>query len=231
MSAPSRLLSQSLHSAISPRQSILPPSFLLPSLFTSQSSSSSSFSTCSPARARQDRNRNRGVSALRSTGPRKRQTLSVKLEDLPKPVAADQRSEIQVDPEHGLWQFFNRDKLPFATPEYDNAHGRAWTVNELRSKDWEDLHRLWWVCLKERNRLSTERRERNRVKAGYGDLESEERLKEVKLTQRAIKHVLTERWYAWEDARKIAASDPEVNLAPSGSEPAYNPREFEMEVC
>ena len=29
---------------------------------------------------------------------------------------------------------------------------------------------------------------------------------------RAIKHVLTERWYAWEDARKLAKRDPGVNL-------------------
>jgi len=39
---------------------------------------------------------------------------------------------------------------------------------------------------------------------------------------------LTERWYAWEDARKIAATDPEVNLAPQEDEPAYVPSNFEV---
>lgn len=34
----------------------------------------------------------------------------------------------------------------------------------------------------------------------------------VRLTQRAIKHALTERWYAWEAARKVAA-DKGINLA------------------
>jgi large subunit ribosomal protein L47 len=38
---------------------------------------------------------------------------------------------------------------------------------------------------------------------------------QVKLTQRAIKHVLTERWYAWEDARLLAEGDASVSLYPA----------------
>ncbi|KAI4751777.1 MRP-L47-domain-containing protein, partial [Aureobasidium sp. EXF-8845] len=183
----------------------------------------------SSASARRDGNPNRGVSALRRTGLRRRQTLSVKPEDLPKPVIdSKQRSQVDVDPNHGLWGFFNRDQFPFATPDYDNSHGRAWTIVELRAKDFEDLHKLWWVCVKERNRLSTERHERKRADAGYGDYESEEREAQVKLTQRAIKHVLTERWYAWEDARLIAESDASVNLYPTEGEPSYTPGEVEF---
>lgn len=40
---------------------------------------------------------------------------------------------------------------------------------------------------------------------------------QVRKTQAAIKHALTERFYAWEDARKLAEQDPEVNLSGSGS--------------
>ncbi|GAB7351234.1 hypothetical protein MBLNU459_g1664t3 [Dothideomycetes sp. NU459] len=224
MSPPGTLLSHSLRAAANPRQYSLPPAFLLPSFQTQ----SSFFSTSSPVFARRDHNRDRGVSALRRTGPRRRQTLSAKVEDLPRPVLdAEARSPVEVDPNHGLWQFFNRERTPFSTPEESDAHGRAWTVQELRNKDWEDLHSLWWVCVKERNKLSTEANERQRVKAGYGDYEIEAREKEVRLTQRAIKHVLTERWYAWEDARKIAETDPEVNLNPQEGEYAYTPQDFE----
>jgi large subunit ribosomal protein L47 len=53
---------------------------------------------------------------------------------------------------------------------------------------------------------------------------------QVKLTQRAIKHVLTERWYAWEDARLLAESDASVNLYPAEGETAYTPEKVEFMV-
>lgn len=166
--------------------------------------------------------RNRGVSALRRTGPRKSQTLSVKVADLPKPVTdPSRRSEVQVDPNHGLWDFFYPQRTAIASIEYVNAHGRAWTLAELRKKDWEDLHRLWWVCVKERNRIATNEFERQRLKAGYGEYESEQRDTEVRFTMTRIKEVLTERFYAWQQARRLAERDPEVRLEPSDDQPAY----------
>lgn len=47
---------------------------------------------------------------------------------------------------------------------------------------------------------------------------------QVRRTQRAIKQVLTERYYSWEDARDIAKDDAEVDL--SGQGPAYTPGEI-----
>ena len=57
--------------------------------------------------------------------------------------------------------------------------GRSWGIQELRERSWEDLHALWHVCVRERNRILTSDLERTRVRAGYGDYESQERDKVV----------------------------------------------------
>ena len=46
----------------------------------------------------------------------------------------------------------------------------------------------------------------------------------MRRTQRAIKQVLTERYYSWQDAEVIAKNDPEVDL--SGEGPTYAPTDF-----
>lgn len=47
---------------------------------------------------------------------------------------------------------------------------------------------------------------------------------QVRRTQRAIKQVLTERYYSWKDAEEVAKTDPEINL--SGRGPIYQPTDF-----
>lgn len=108
---------------------------------------------------------------------------------------------VEVDPDHGLWGFF-RDKKALPTPEEDHKHGaflssssfnggsgiewvaygiigRAWTVEELRRKSWEDLQKLWWVCVKERNIMATQKLERKRLDPGYGEFEANIRYAQV----------------------------------------------------
>ncbi|EMC93313.1 hypothetical protein BAUCODRAFT_37001 [Baudoinia panamericana UAMH 10762] len=222
------LLRSALHITPCRTAAVVPPSFLLPAFALTQTSP---FSSTAPASARKDHNRNRGVSALHRTGIGKKQHLSVKLEDLPKPVLdPKRRSDIEVDPDHGLYAFFpdGNEGDRIMTPEEYAAHGRGWRIQELRAKDWEDLWRLWWVCSKERNKIATLEMERKRLAGNgqmYGDVEAGTRDKQVRVTMRNIKVVLTERWYAWENARQAAMEDPEVDLSadPGKGEQAYLP--------
>ncbi|KAK4548158.1 hypothetical protein LTR36_010027 [Oleoguttula mirabilis] len=213
----------------------LPAAFLLPAFTTTtpQPTARATFSTTPSAHARKDGNRNRGVSALRHTGIGKKQKLSVSLKDLPRPVLDPQRrSKVQVDDDHGLWDFLPTARTALRTPDELHAHGRGWTVPELRHKDWDDLHRLWWVCIKERNRLATQWYEHDRIGgmdggAGmYGEHEGAARDKEVRKTMKGVRHCLTERWYAWENARVAGMEDGEVDLYAEveRGEAAYLPR-------
>lgn len=168
-----------------------------------------------------DNNPKRGVSSIRATGPR--EFLSVSNEPLPRPRAEADMPELETDPEHGLWQFFYDKKL-LQTPREDTAHGRSWSVEELRQKSWEDLHALWWVCVKERNRIATASRARKHYEIGYGLNEAQGRDAVVSETMRHIKHTLTERYYVWEDALEAAKNDPEIDL--SGEGPAFTPSQY-----
>ncbi|KAF2877518.1 mitochondrial 39-S ribosomal protein L47 (MRP-L47)-domain-containing protein [Massariosphaeria phaeospora] len=215
----SRLVRPNL--AMTPADAVF--SFLTPAVYIPRNAPAARFST-SPAlwqkqkKRRADNNRNRGVSAMRNTGLRPRQTLSVKPKDfnaadLPKPVEREEK--VEGDPEHGLWDFFKSRKL-LSTPQEEYSHGRAWTTSELRGRSWEDLHSLWWVCVKERNRLATEKIERARLKAGYGDVENEDRDKTVQETMKAILDTLSERHKAYLAAYELAKNDPDIDLERTG---------------
>ncbi|KAK7956824.1 mitochondrial 54S ribosomal protein uL29m [Apiospora aurea] len=183
----------------------------------------SSFSTSAPLgerRPTRDNNRLRGLSSIYRSGTKGRMAV----DGFPTPRPADYKPKLTTDPNHGLWDFFYAKDKALPTPEEDSQHGRAWTVEELRHKSWEDLHALWWVCVKERNRIATATRERQRLKLVVGEDESKTRNYEIWKTMKAIKHTLTERYYAWEDARELAEKDPEIDLSGEGN--PYTPRDY-----
>jgi len=84
---------------------------------------------------------------------------------------------------------------------------------------------LWWVCVKERNRLATEKIERYRLDAGYGDYENKNRDDTVQKTMKAILDTLAERQQAYAEAVELAERDPSIDLTrvdgPQFTEPAY----------
>lgn len=47
------------------------------------------------------------------------------------------------------------------------------------------------------------------------------------MTMRGIKRALTERWYSWEDARALAAVDPEIEFHEDSVK--YTPKDFVAE--
>ncbi|CAN0287681.1 unnamed protein product [Pylaiella littoralis] len=68
--------------------------------------------------------------------------------------------------------------------------GRNWSVQELRRKSFEDLHKLWFVLYKEKNMLQTQvvLSRRSKVPIPAGD-----RRQKVKRSMKAIKVVVGER--------------------------------------
>lgn len=99
-----------------------PPIFLAPLLASIPQSlhQRSSFSTTATlsvrAKRKRDGNPHRGESALRRTGLRYPNAMSK--QPLPQPVLdPSKRTKIQVDPNHGLWGFFNKDRKALSTPQ------------------------------------------------------------------------------------------------------------------
>ncbi|NWI20844.1 RM47 protein, partial [Crypturellus soui] len=80
--------------------------------------------------------------------------------------------------------------------------GDAWDVKHLRGKSSEDLHKLWYVLLKERNMLLTLEQESKRQ---HKPMPSPERLEKVAKSMKGIDRVVRER----EDALRLLQTGQE----------------------
>ena len=103
-----------------------PPAFLAPSLLrpiAPRTTRILRFSTFPSKCARtRDLSKNRGESALRRTGLK--HPVEMMKGPLPRPVLdPERRSKVPVDQNHGLWDFFNKDRMALTKPEDENAHG------------------------------------------------------------------------------------------------------------
>ena len=72
----------------------------------------------------------------------------------------------------------------------DGTTGREWKAADLRRKSWDDLHRLWYVLLLERNRLQSEKLEYRKLRQAFPD---PSRLAKVRKSMNRIKQVMSER--------------------------------------
>lgn len=101
---------------------------------------------------------------------------------------------IEVRDDHPLWQFFHEKKFMRKPNELENL-GEPWSIPMLRRKSFEDLHTLWWVCIKERNRLLRE----SQIFQSWGDNLNNDVFKEtshkIRETMWRIRHVLAERYH------------------------------------
>ncbi|EFA03754.1 large ribosomal subunit protein uL29m [Tribolium castaneum] len=94
-------------------------------------------------------------------------------------------------PQRGLMEFFDDEKNWGAT---EVKSGRSWKKEELRLKSNTDLHKLWYVLLKERNMLLTMEQEANDQTQLFP---SPERLDKVEESMENLEAVVRERNVAY----------------------------------
>ncbi|CAN0841105.1 39S ribosomal protein L47, mitochondrial, partial [Linum grandiflorum] len=88
------------------------------------------------------------------------------------------------------------------------VYGRSWKASELRLKSWDDLQKLWYVLLKEKNMLMTQRQ---MVHSQNLRFPNPERLPKVRKSMCRIKQVLTERAIEDPDPRRSAEMKRMIN--------------------
>ena len=118
-----------------------PPNFLaplvalIPQSIHQQSSFSTTATLCVRVRKKRDGNPHRGESGLRRTGLRYPNDMSK--HPLPQPVLdPNKRSKIEVDPNHGLWGFFNKDRKALSEPGGDMQRGMLLSPSACQPTNW-----------------------------------------------------------------------------------------------
>lgn len=119
-------------------------------------------------------------------------------------------------------EFFD-DKKNWGKQEV--RHGRAWTKDELRLKSASDLHKIWFVLLKERNMLMTMEHE---CKEKHRLFPSGERIDKVKISMENLETVVKERnraYYELETGEPGVREEEEIDT-PLGITAKYITQEY-----
>ncbi|KAJ7288306.1 mitochondrial 39-S ribosomal protein L47 (MRP-L47)-domain-containing protein [Mycena rebaudengoi] len=120
--------------------------------------------------------------------------------------------------EHGLYGFFRVKADPglegqerfetFADPTQAQT-GRSWLASELRRKSFKDLHVLWYVLLRERNLLATQREEMRRLGVMSERVSNRPASARCRKSMARIKAVMNERRLAYDGAVVLAEKERE----------------------
>ncbi|CAI9762789.1 unnamed protein product [Fraxinus pennsylvanica] len=105
-----------------------------------------------------------------------------------------------------LEEFFDTTRSP--DDDKPVVYGRSWKAPELRLKSWDDLNKLWYVLLKEKNMLMTQRQ---MLHAQNLRFPNPERIPKVRKSMCRIKQVLTERAIEEADPRRSAEMKRMIN--------------------
>ncbi|CAF0901639.1 unnamed protein product [Rotaria sp. Silwood1] len=135
--------------------------------------------------------------------------------------SADVSTKVTPMKKSNLMEFFDTtDNLQ----ESKIIHGRWWYVDELRLKSNEDLHKLWYVLLKERNRLLTMEEE---YRYQHELFPSPERIDKVEESMRNIMSVIRERDIAYNllETGKTGEQTPQIRETSFGLLRYYQPKE------
>ncbi|KAF5725579.1 39S ribosomal protein L47 mitochondrial [Tripterygium wilfordii] len=131
-----------------------------------------------------------------------RMLLAAKSENSAASTAAASTATLIRNP---LEELFEKDRGP---EDEKPVYGRSWKATELRLKSWDDLHKLWYVLLKEKNMLMTQRQ---MLHAQNLRFPNPERIPKVRKSMCRIKHVLTERAIDEPDPRRSADMKRMIN--------------------
>ncbi|EEB91445.1 hypothetical protein MPER_10188 [Moniliophthora perniciosa FA553] len=142
------------------------------------------------------------------------------------PVRLGNRVPVRED--HGLYAFFRKrpqgedGKTYAGEAQYETIggslfqeraqSGRSWKASELRLKSFQDLHTLWYVLLRERNVLATQKEEVRRIGAMPVLTAFRYKTRQVKKSMARIKYVMNERRLAYEGAIKLAEQEKQDHL-------------------